>query len=233
MDTLGESLGKFFSVAIRGQTYLNALYLLIAFPLGLLYFVFLVTGLALGIPLTIIWVGLLILVAVFAAWYGLVAFERQIAIWMLKEEIPPMVRRDQSQLTIWQKFVAALGNPVTWKGLVYLFAKFPLGTLSFIALVTLVSLSGAFIAAPFYYQYVPQAELVIDGLPWASAWLIDTPFEASIAFLFGILLALVSMHILNGMAWVSGKFARVMLGNFSTPGVTSQSLVAAQSSAAP
>ena len=216
MNDLGNSFANFFGVAVRGQTYLNALYLLMSFPLGIFYFVFLVTGLALGFPLIIIWIGLLILAAVFAVWYGLLAFERHLAIWMLKEDIPPMQRQDLAHLNLWQKFVAAVSNPVTWKGLVYLFAKFPLGIFSFVILITLLAISAGLIAAPFYYQYIqPQVDLSLTGTGLNPIWIVETPIEAAITCLAGIVLALVSMHIFNGLAWVSGKFARVMLGNFS------------------
>jgi hypothetical protein len=218
MMNLNRAIEQFFGVAGRGQTYLNALYLLVSFPLGILYFVFLVTGLSLGISLIIVWVGLLILSAVFVAWYGLLIFERQLAIWMLKEDIPPMTREDMSHLSLWQKFVAAVKNPVTWKGLLYLFARFPLGVFSFVVLITLLALSASLLAAPLYYRYVlevvPPMHLTINGAVF-DRWLIDTPIEAALACFAGILVTLGSMHVLNSLAWVSGKFARVMLGNFS------------------
>ena len=44
MDTTSTALGRYFGVIVRGQTYLNLVYLALAFPLGLFYFVFLVTG---------------------------------------------------------------------------------------------------------------------------------------------------------------------------------------------
>ena len=44
-----------FSVVVRPQTYLNIFYLLLSFPLGIAYFVFLVTGLSVGFGLLIIW----------------------------------------------------------------------------------------------------------------------------------------------------------------------------------
>jgi hypothetical protein len=227
MDQTHSKLSDFFSVAIRPQTYLNTLYLLLAFPLGLFYFIFLVVGLSLGLSLAIVWIGLFILLAVFAAWYAFSAFERQMAIWLLREEIPPMVRPDLAvrspEMTLWQKFTAALNNPVTWKGLFYLAAKFPLGIFSFVVLVTLLATSGALVAAPFYYQYLPpQVNFTLDGSAYNPAWIIDTPFEAALACLLGLFLALISMHIFNGLAWFSGKFARVMLGNFQPVPVTEQ-----------
>jgi hypothetical protein len=215
---LSLAFERFFGVATRGQTYLNMLYLLVSFPLGLLYFVFLVTGLSVGISTLIIWIGLLVLLAVFTAWYGLLVFERQLAIWMLKEDIPPMARPDAAPIGLWQKFVSALKNSVTWKGLVYLFARFPIGIFSFVVLVSLLATSASLIAAPFYYQYVavlqPQVVMSINGVSY-SQFLIDTPIEAGLACLAGILVMLGSMHIFNGLAWLSGRFARVMLGNFA------------------
>jgi hypothetical protein len=217
METQNNPLSNFFAVAARGQTYLNALYLLLAFPLGLFYFIFLVTGLATGIPLIVVWVGLLILPLVFAAWYGFIAFERQMAIGMLREQIPPITYQDLSGKTLWQKFTAAFTNPVTWKGLLYLLAKFPLGTFSFIVIVTLLSVAAAFIGLPFYYQYVTSdISMTFNGVYYFNpALLVDTMPEAIIGCLIGLLILLVSLHIFNGLAWVSGKFARFMLGSFS------------------
>ena len=46
----------FFGVIAEPQSYINILYLLLAFPLGIAYFVFLVTGISVGAGLIIIWV---------------------------------------------------------------------------------------------------------------------------------------------------------------------------------
>jgi hypothetical protein len=132
-----------------------------------------------------------------------------------------MQSQDLSNLNLWQKFVVAVRNPVTWKGLVYLFAKFPLGIFSFVVLITLLALSISLIAAPFYYQYVqPQFNLTLNGSVFYPVWIVDTPIEAAITCLAGLLMTVVSMHIFNGLAWVSRKFARVMLGNISANTVT-------------
>ena len=84
MSQLSEYLSKFFFVFLRGRTYLNMLYLFLTFPLGIIYFVILVTLLSAGVPLIIVWIGLLILLGMFALWYFFVVFERKLAIWLLK-----------------------------------------------------------------------------------------------------------------------------------------------------
>ncbi|MGD2146148.1 MAG: sensor domain-containing protein, partial [Anaerolineae bacterium] len=58
MIRLVRGTRKFIEVLWSRQAYLNLVYLLAAFPLGVLYFIFLVTGLATGLSLTIVWVGI-------------------------------------------------------------------------------------------------------------------------------------------------------------------------------
>jgi hypothetical protein len=43
-------------------------------------------------------------------------------------------------------------------------------------------------------------------------WRIDTSSEAWMATGLGVLVTLLSMHLMNGLAFVSGRFARLMLG---------------------
>lgn len=209
-------LANFFGVVARGQTYLNMLYLFLAFPLGLAYFIFFVTGFSVGLGLVIVWVGLLILAGVIAAWYGLIVFERNMAIWLLHESIPPVQPNDLSGKTMWQKFTATMGNSVMWKGLVYLIAKFPLGIVSFCVLVTFLALSLALIGAPFYYNWFhPVVDFGFRGMSWQPVMIVDTLGEALLASLGGLLCLLVSLHLFNGLAWLSGKFARIMLGYYA------------------
>ena len=64
MNNPNQSILRFFRVMANGQCYLSMIYLLASFPLGVFYFVFLVSGLSLGISLVIIWVGIPILLIV-------------------------------------------------------------------------------------------------------------------------------------------------------------------------
>ena len=67
MNETAGFLRRYFGVVAREETYLNLIYLVLAFPLGTVYFVFLVTGISVGIGTAIIWIGIPILLAVFAA----------------------------------------------------------------------------------------------------------------------------------------------------------------------
>ena len=80
MNDPNEAIGKFFRVIIDGRAYFKILYVFLTFPLGIFYFVFLITGLSVGIGLTIIWIGIPILLLIGLGWWGLAAFERWMAI---------------------------------------------------------------------------------------------------------------------------------------------------------
>jgi hypothetical protein len=198
---------KFFGVFINPQTYLNLIYLFLAFPLGLIYFILLVTGLSLGIPLIIIWVGLFILAGVFALSWILTAFERLMAISLLRVDIPPMTPPQQEGLSFLEKIKNYFSNPVTWKGMFFLAFKLPIGVITFTISVTLIALSVGLLAAPFVYPYAP----INIGF-----WDIDTLAESVLVFLAGGIVAPVSLHILNGAADLCGHFAALMLGH-TTP----------------
>jgi hypothetical protein len=88
----------FFGVIVDPQSYLNIVYLLVAFPLGTFYFVFLITGLSLGFGLFITLFGIPILLLVLGGSSVLCGFERAVAITLLKEDIPAMPSQPTSQL---------------------------------------------------------------------------------------------------------------------------------------
>ena len=198
--SLSEKRGV-FGVVADPQSYLNILYLLLSVPLGTIYFVFLVTGLSLGFGMIITLFGIPILLLVLGGSLVLCDFERMVAIAMLKEQIPPTSSQPTSG-GWWPRLKARLINRRTWTGVLYLLLKFPVGTATFTIAVTLVSVTGALLTAPIYYSFV--------DMNW-SVWTIDTLWEASLLTLIGIPLLFISLHLMNGAAFVSGRLARAML----------------------
>jgi hypothetical protein len=204
---LADGLRHFCGAPFRLRTYTNLLYLLLAFPLGLAYFLFLVLGLTLGLGLTIVWVGLPILALVFAGSWAFGAFERQAAILLLGADVPPRLPApDPVARTAWQRAAGFFSNPVTWKGMGFLLLKFPLGLLSFIALVTTLSVSGALLLAPVLWE---TGVLEIDGVFFQ----VDSIGGAWICAIFGLGFLLLSINLLNGLAWIWRGTAAVLLGS--------------------
>ncbi len=190
-------------IAFRVQTYRNILYLLASFPLGLFYFVTLIVGLSAGLGSAIAGIGIPILALMVIVWWVMASFERQLAIWWLRVDIGPMYRQRPAGLGVWGWLRHHLGSSVTWTSLLYLLAKFPLSVISFALSLALVVLSSFLVLAP-----VP---ILIDaslGYAYDPNSLILACFQTAL----GLGVALFSLHLLNGLALVSGRFARLMLG---------------------
>jgi hypothetical protein len=198
-----------FRAVVQGQSYLNILYNILAFPLSLFYFVFVIVGLSVGLGLVVVWVGVPLLVGTLAASNGFSAFERILANNMLAAEIPSAPPAEESA-SLWSRVKALLASSETWGGVLYLLIKFPLGTFSFSLAVALISASAGLIATPIL-AYLPGVQYPWYFGDWAaSAW--NTPIALAAAAVLGILLAFLSIHILNGVASLHIRLARSLIG---------------------
>jgi hypothetical protein len=187
------------------QSYLNLVYLLLAFPLGLFYFVFLTTGLSLGLGLVVLFIGLPLLLVVLFIAQGFASFERALARGLLGVAIvgpPPAVPIEGG---LFRRLAAFLGRSETWLGLLYLFLKFILGTFAFALLISLFGASLGMIAAPFVYE---QSWYGFDIPGWFT---VDSLGKAAAVAMFGAILGVASFHFMNGLAWLYGRLARGLL----------------------
>ncbi len=223
MQQRNSWLGELFGVVRQQQTYLNILYLLMSFPLGIFYFVALITGISVGISTALIWIGLPILFVTIICWRGFAAFERLLVIHQLHINVLPMSYPDPTPKTWWQRFKTYLSNRVTWTSLIYLFLDFVFGIGAFTITVTLLALSLSFllgwlvylIDTAMYNAFGPYTSyelfIKINGQiePWAMTLFL-------LIMVVGIFLTLGSLHVLNGIAYAWGQFARIMLGMNNT-----------------
>ncbi len=192
---------RFARVVLRGQTWLNVGYLLLAFPTGLAYFVVLVVGITLGASLAILLIGLAILLATLAAWRGMAALERILARGLLGVPIAPMVdRRGQPPI---EQVKGWLRDPVTWKSLVFVALKFPLGIASFAAVVFGGGFSLILLFSPL---------IVLVTTVTVFGWIVTSSVQALPLMVAGLIAFLLSLHLFNGLGWLWALFARIMLG---------------------
>jgi hypothetical protein len=202
----------------------NILYLFLAFPLGLLYFIALVVGLSVGFGTIIIWIGIPILSLTLLGILGMAALERELAVRLLHVHMPLMSGSQRTSRSWRSWFAARISDPLTWKSLVYLLIKFPLGTFSFVLTLTLVTSSFALILEPLAYlihinvdgilavnHIVSQSWMPFVGFFSGGEFDVFAFGRSFIGLAAGGVLWLVSCYILNGLAWMSGEFARIML----------------------
>ncbi|WP_170142842.1 sensor histidine kinase [Thermosporothrix hazakensis] len=208
-----SSPGKRFSKSI--------LYLLLSFPLGIAYLVFLLTGISLGLSLLIVWIGIPILFFVLYSWWGMARFERSLAINLLQAEVPPIEIPESRKPTMREWLSKRLISSMTWKTLAFLILKFPLGLLSFIftinafVLILVLAICTSvltFLIAPFVY-----IGIVIAGKPLSFRLgkrhiHAETMLEILGAGVTGLGLALLPLYLLQGMVWIWKELARILLG---------------------
>jgi signal transduction histidine kinase len=194
-------LSRFTGVVTRGQTWLNVGYVLLAFPTGVAYFVVLVVGISVGAALAIVIVGLFILLGTLVAWRGMAAFERGLARGLLG--VPIARPADLRELGLVARVTTWLRDPMTWKSLVFVALKFPLGIVSFAATGFLGFVALVMVFAPVIVLITP---VTIFG------WIVTSSGEAIPLTLLGLPATLVVLHLANGQAWLWALFARVMLG---------------------
>ena len=187
---------------LHPQTYLNLVYLLLAFPLGLAYFLFLVVGLTVGFALVLTLVGIPILLLMHLAAWALMNLERWLAIRLLGVDIPPMSPVDP-QGPLWRRLIGKATDPSMWTGMFFLLAKLPLGLAAFLLTVLLLGVSIAFVAAPVLH--------LAFAIP-AGPWRVDSLGESLLLAPLGVLIAVLSVNVLNYTASLYGRFARLMLG---------------------
>ncbi len=198
---------RFFGVILAGKTYLNLIYLFLALPLGLIYFLFLVVGLSVGFATLIILIGVALLAIVVAGWWGFANLERQMANHLLGESIPPLSSPEAPGKSLGESILAHFSNPLTWKSLLFLFLKFPAGIITFTVLALLFSITGFFSTAIITFSFFDlSVELTRD-----LSWQIDTIGEALLCLPLGILFGFISLHLCNLLARLSGRFTRAML----------------------
>lgn len=199
-------LVEFFAVPFRLRTYGSLLYVWLAFPLGLAYFVGLTVGFAAGIPLTIVWIGLLILLGTLLAAWGAAGLERQLAMHLLGASVPTRQLRTPPATPL-GRLGATLSSKALWKGMLFLALKFPIGLIGWIGSVVGLSVSLAFLATPILVA-LHHPEIRLD----LGYFTPTTPLEALPLALAGLLGLLLTLHLQNALGWLWARLAELLLG---------------------
>ena len=226
MDSDGAVYG-FFAAPFRLQTYKNLLYLGIAFPLGLVYFVGFTVGASLGVGLSITIVGVPILVATVAATTVAAGLEAHITNYLTGVEVsvPSFLdefdAREEVSLPgdgFFDSVKRLFTSRSTWASVVLVLSKFCFGVVSFVALTVAAAFSSAMLAAPFVYDR-PRTGVNLAfgedaiGSYGFGPWTVDTVPEAIAVAVGGAVFVLISLNVLNALARVQARYTVGLLGS--------------------
>ncbi|KAB1193581.1 hypothetical protein GJR96_09025 [Haloferax sp. MBLA0076] len=219
-----DVLTRAVSAPLQRQTYKNFLYLAVAFPLGLLYFVTLVTMGALGVGGIVLLFGIpLLLITLFLG----TAFMR-IETESVRRLVGFEVTHRTGDTTLEDGILAYVKDLVTDYGtyvsLVVVFTKFWVGLGLLVSLTVWSSLTTAFVLLPFYYDYpgvgvdfggslvvLPELRITQDLWTISVAGPIHlvngeatTLQGALVVSALGLALLFVGLNLVNVTAWLLG-----------------------------
>lgn len=212
----------------KSSTAGNIVFLLLAFPLGLLYFLVMVIGFALGIGTLILWIGLPILFVTVVLIRGMAVVERHMVSSLLRVPIAPRTRQhNDAPRTFWRRFGSMIRDPYTWTSAIYMLLKLPVGIISFTLALALPIVSAAVTLLPLAYLINLFVNLILlrSGVSIANSGIIIPYFievhgtfdlvmfaRSFIGVPIGLALWFVTRFLLNGLARLSGELAAAMLG---------------------
>jgi|APSaa5957512493_1039668.scaffolds.fasta_scaffold13450_2 DNA-binding CsgD family transcriptional regulator len=213
-------LGKIFMPVIEARTYLRGAHMLLMFPLGIAYFIFFVTTLAVGGSMIWTLVGPIVLVATLfiSRWLG--DLEAYTAGYVNGSTIRRPPFRLEGVTGFRSQVKVRLVDPTTWTGLIYLVAQFPIGIASFVGIVVVYAAVGAMTVSPLgvlltgenhFWDFAVQIELI-------GTWVIDlNEYPGSLLPIpFGILGFVLASHLVLAYSSLHGWWAKLMLGSRST-----------------
>ena len=197
------------------RTYGRIAYLLLALPLGVIEFSFLVTAISFGVGTAITLIGLPVLIFTIYAWRWLAGVERRLIGSLTGIEIPTPYRAEPPGASWWDKLKARLADPATWKDLVFLLLQLPLGIAAFVIAVCVLCVSFGALLAPAYYWSVPDGIQI--GLLEAN-----TLLEAIAVAPFGAVLVFLAIPALGALGRLYGELAALLLGSNADPELTAE-----------
>lgn len=208
-----DALAKFIGVPFQRQTYRNLAYLLLAFPLGIAYFTVITTGLSTGLGLAVTLLGVPIIAGTLAVTLGIGSFEARLAEWLLDLDVDRSATSVELAFGSIDEIIATtkrvVTTPATWTGLLLVGLKFVFGIVAFTAVVTAGAVSVALLSLPVFYD--------ASGVTYTvGPYVVDTLAEAVGGAGCGVILLLVSLHVLNGLARFGGFLTNALLGGSTT-----------------
>ncbi len=204
-----SALGRFFGVAADPRTYGALFYMLLALATGIFYFTWTVTGASLSAGLAVLIIGIPFVILFIGSTRILSLVEGRIVEVMLGERMPRRPLYAARGKPWGARIKDMFTDPRTWSTLLYFVAMLPLGIAYFTIVVTLLSVSLAFIAAPVVALFAGA-----NGGLWIDDMQVTTSMEwwqLPLLFVGGVILLFATLHLARGIGRLHGLFAKHLL----------------------
>jgi uncharacterized membrane protein len=198
--------GRFFGVYADARAWGALLYMLIAFVTGVFYFTWAVTGISISVSFLIFIFGFPLALLFLLSVRGLALLEGRLVEALLGVRMPRRPMFSHQGMKWLDRLKALVMDKHTWLFILYMIIQFVLGTVYFTVIVTVLSLSLAFISIPILQEVFHQGALFNDSIRYTiPVW------TYPLWVLGGFLLWTIFMNIVRGIGQLHGRFAKWML----------------------
>ena len=185
---------------------LSTLFLLSSLPLGIFWFLVLVVLVLIGLPLTLVWIGLPILaLAMLVSIVGADTERWRLAV-LLGTRLP-YPYRPVPHGTVLARVRVRATDPALWRGVLYLLVLLPVGLVEFVV-IFVMAFSAALATYPLWFWTLPEGQ----GLLWSGVFVADTLPEALLVMLVGLVAVTATAVFVLEVAKAHAYLGRVLLG---------------------
>jgi signal transduction histidine kinase len=185
--------GPIFSGGVVASTWFAFIHLLLNLPLGIAYFVVLVTSVSLGTGLLITLIGIPILIGTGWMVRTLGNIERARMNGFLGTALRDPYRPAAPE-TGWMARLFAIGkDPATWRDFLFLMLRLPMGIFTFTVSVATWSAGIGLLGSPVAYWFG------VFRIQFGD-WVFDGPIAVMLATFAGVLMTLLAFGITRGLA---------------------------------
>jgi signal transduction histidine kinase len=193
------------------QLGVDSVYVLVGFPLSIVAFVVVVTGLAVGVGTLIIWVGLPLLALTLLVARGFAAVERTRLPGVLQRQVPsPVYRSAAPDASLVRRLVEPLRDPQCWLDVVHALVRMFLSIPAFVVVVTWwAGVLGGLSYAAWGWSLPdgPDDQDLPELLGFGPGLGVRVAFYAVI----GVVFALTLPFVVRAMALLEAQFGRALL----------------------
>lgn len=208
--------GKVNWVLFNPKTYATMLYLLLSLPLGIIYLTLAITGLALSIALTPVFIGIPMFFGMAKLLNGIVSFEQSLIRHILGLPVPPAGVPNDAQAEAGQnwfkRMVKGFDGGLFIRNLMLVILRFVTGIMFFAVMITSLALGIGFIALPVVH-IILMNEMKLDILENTlfTYFHIDWTYNQQYLLYVGVGLFLfwVALRVVNGLMQVQRRMMYV------------------------
>ncbi|WP_448624662.1 sensor histidine kinase [Geodermatophilus sp. URMC 64] len=190
----------------------DSAYNLLRFPLGILAFVAIVTGLSVGAGLLVVWVGVAVLAVTLLVARGLAGAERAMIPAVLAHDVPrPAYLRPEGSRV--RRLLTPLRDPQTWLDALHAVVAFPFAILGFVVTVTFWSVALGGLTYGAWDWALPDASTDPDNNDLLELLGFQSTAGSRIALYtaLGVVFALVLPFVIRATALLQAQLSRALL----------------------